>query len=86
MTYNLPLDLYHWLVLTFAGSTIIFFALAFTIIVTMAAFFRMSNMITLVAISLFVILFSYYLGSLFILFIFIAGILIFWAIIKIWSR
>lgn len=86
MTFNLPGDLYYWLVTTFSGNLVIFMGLALLTIAFLAATFRMPNIVMMVAAALFIVLLSSYVGSIFVLFLVVAGIVIFWTISKIFTR
>ena len=79
-----PLNLQCLLVNTLSGSMNIFILIAFIFISSMAAFFRMSNIIAMSMFALFGVIMSIYIGfQLYVLIIFIAGLSIFWSLKKI---
>ena len=79
-----PLNLECLLVNTFAGSMEVFALLSFMVIMALAAFFRMSNMIALGMLSLFAVIMSTFIGfHIYTLVIFITGLFIFWGIQRI---
>lgn len=78
-----PLNLQCWLVNTFAGSLEIFTIIAIIAIAGLAAFFRMSNLVTLSMFALFGVIMSLYLGPIYILIIVVGGFLTFWSLSRI---
>ena len=85
MAIVMPLDLYTWLVTTFAGNMAIFTALAFLAIATLSAMFRMPNAITFICFGLFVIMLSIYMQAVAILVLLVAGLAIGWALQRLWK-
>jgi len=86
MAFIEPLNLYYWLVTTFSGNLTIFLALAFLVIAALSAMFRMPNIITFVGVGLFIIMLSTFVGNILILFLVVAGIVIFWQLAKMFAK
>lgn len=75
-----PLDLQTILVNTFAGNTLLFAFIAVMFIASMAAYFRMPNLITLVMIGMFVLMFAPFFEGMWVLVIFIVAITTYYGI------
>lgn len=85
MAIVMPLDLYTWLVTTFAGNISIFTAIAFLAIAGLSAMFRMPNAITFISFGLFVIMLSVYMQAVAIVVILVAGLAVGWALQRLWK-
>lgn len=80
MAWHSPFDLYYWFVNVFAGNMTIFLAIAFIVIASMAAMFRMPAMIVGLFFSMFIIMLSVSTGNLVILVLVIIGLIIGWSL------
>lgn len=83
MAFINPLDLQELLVNTFAGSLTIFIFIMIIIIATLAARFKMPNIIALIMFGLFAVFLLNYSNGLFAFVIIITGIVMFYGIGKV---
>ena len=83
MAFVAPLDLENIFVNTLAGTPTIFTFLAFILLSGMAAYFKMPNAIFLVMFVLFGVVFSSYVGGIYILILLLSGLSTFYLISKI---
>jgi len=83
MAYINPLDLQTLLVSHLAGSWTIFLFICMIAIIIMAAKFRMTNIILLMIIAVFALLFSVWITWFYIIVLIIAGFAIYFVIAKI---
>jgi len=82
MAYIEPLDLQTIFVNYLAGSMVIFFFLMMAVLAYLAARFRMPNQITMIMIALFIVFFATYYSLLYVIVIFLAGLLIYFSLSK----
>lgn len=85
MSFHSPFDLQYWFVNVLAGSMTLFLAIAFLVIAALAGMFRMPNIITGVMFGLFIIMLSAYTGTLYLLVILVAALLIGWWIARLFK-
>lgn len=78
MVWHSPFDLYYWLVNVLAGDITLFLAIAFIAIAAFSAMFRFPTIITGVMFAMFIIMLSAYTGTLPILVMLVAAIVIGW--------
>jgi hypothetical protein len=78
MAYHQPFDLYYWFVNVFAGNITMFLAIAFFVIASLTAMFRMPTIIVGVFFALFIIMLSVITGTLNILVLLIIGLIVGW--------
>lgn len=82
-----PLDLWTIFVNYFAGSLLIFFFVALALIVFLASRFRMTNMIVLMMVCLFIIMMkSFGMAWLYVIVILLAGLLFYLALSKMFKQ
>jgi hypothetical protein len=82
-----PLTLETWIVQIFSGSSNIFLAVALLTIAAMAGYFRMSAIGMFFAIGMFLLMFSGYISSAFVVFMaVIVGLLIGYALSRIFAN
>ena len=74
MSWIEPLNLEYWLVNVFSGSPDIFTFISFIFIASMAAYFKMMNLITLMMFVLFAVLMSQYLGGVYLIVALLVGL------------
>lgn len=79
-----PLNLECLLVNTLSGGMEVFILLTFIFISTLAAFFKMPNIIAMSMFALFGVIMSIYIGfQIYVLIIFLVGLSIFWSVKKV---
>jgi len=84
MTWIEPLELQTWFMGVFAGSGEIFLAVALLVIITMAAYFRMTGLTMGIMLFTFVLMFSGFIPSTMMIFIaIIAGLVLGYVISRI---
>jgi len=80
-----PLGMYDLIVNTIAGNEIVFTFMATIFISTLAAKFHMPKIVFLIMIALFGIIFSAYIGGLYLILILLSGFAIFSALGKVFT-
>jgi len=74
MTWIPPLEMETWLVNVFAGTQNIFIITCFIVIAGMAAYFRMTTMLTAMMFVLFAVLMSGYLTGIYLIVVLLVGL------------
>lgn len=83
MVFHEPLELRYWLINTLSGNTIIFTFISLIAIASLAAYFRMPNMIALMMIVIFAFMMNSVIGGwLIVPILILVGYFVFWS----WSR
>lgn len=80
LNFIMPLDLQKIFINTFSGNTLLFAFISVIMIAGMAAYFRMNNLITLVMIGIFIIMFAPFFESIWLFVILLTAIATFFVI------
>jgi hypothetical protein len=78
MAFHQPFDLYYWFVNVFAGNLTLFLAMAFFVIASLTAMFRMPTIIVGMFFALFILMLSIITGTLNLLVLLVIGMIVGW--------